>query len=84
MVDGIDYVDETGESQGELDFNVFSVPTDFNIERDYFAYFAEGQINLTTDLSATVAARVDDTEQDSVFHRLLTWLGKWTINTGSA
>ncbi|MBJ2138521.1 TonB-dependent receptor [Paraglaciecola chathamensis] len=64
---GIDYVDETGESQGELDFNVFSVPTDFNIERDYFAYFAEGQINLTTDLSATVAARVDDTEQDSVF-----------------
>ena len=64
---GIDYVDETGKSQGELDFNVFSVPTDFNIARDYFAYFAEGQINLTTDLSATVAARVDDTEQDSVF-----------------
>lgn len=72
---GADFTSETGESAGELDFEFFTVPTNFHTPRDIRGVFTEFDVQVLDQLSIRLAGRYDDTSDEDAFtpSTLLTW-----------
>lgn len=54
---------EKGDSRGEIDFGGFVMPTQFKLERDVYAVFAEGEYRFGENIVASVGARADKPDE---------------------
>ncbi len=62
---GVETVREDAHSRGQLDFTFFSVPTEFDLQRDTWALFAEARIQASETLIVQGGIRVDNPEDFS-------------------
>ena len=57
---GLEYLDESGESNGFLDFGFFQLPTDFRHDRETISPFAEARMSVGERITAFAGLRYDD------------------------
>lgn len=64
---GLSWEKEEGDQTGELDFFVFQLPTDFNLNRTTLSVSQSLEYQVNNAFAVTVSGRVDDTESQTVF-----------------